>query len=165
MKMSIARALKERKRVIGEMNTLRRRIDGGNIVQLTRRVVDGNYDTPTAEEFDKMRKFDPRKCMESWYKLRERLIVIKTALHTANGGVIEKLVRLGELKAELQSVECSTMCSNETTFVNDGMVRVIDVVYDAKWITNKQDELRAEINKLQDEIDEYNATHYIELPE
>ena len=166
MKMSIARALKERKRVIGEMNTLRQRIESVNAVQLTVRTVDGKYDKPTREELDKKRAFDPRKCMESWYGLRDRLISIKTALHAANSGVVEKLVRLGELKAELQAVKCMTSYpSDESIFVNDNTIRVMDVIYDATWIIKRQDELSAEINGLQDEIDEYNATHYVELPD
>lgn len=164
MKMSIARALKEKKRIIGEMNTLRGRINNSNVVQMTIRVVDGKYDKPTEEDFAKRRHVNPSKCMEEWYVLREKLIALKTALHNANCGVAEKLARLSEMKAELQLIESmSAYSSVEECFINENTVRVIDVVFDVEWITKRQDELRKEINETQDAIDEYNATHYIDV--
>ena len=164
MKMSIARALKERKRIIGEMNTLRGRINNSNVVQMTIRAVDGKYDKPTDEDLAKRRRVNPSKCMEEWYVLREKLIVLKTALHNANCGVAEKLARLSEMKAELQLVESMPgYSSDEECFINENAVRVTDVVFDIEWITNRQDELRKEINETQDAIDEYNATHYIDV--
>ena len=164
MKMSIARALKERKRIIGEMNTLRGRINNGNVVQMMIRVVDGKYTAPTEEDIAKRRRISPSKCMEDWYKLQEKLIALKTALHNANCGVAEKLARLSEMKAELQLVESMPGYSSENEcFVNENAVRVTDVVFDVEWITKRQDELRREINEMQDAIDEYNATHYVEI--
>lgn len=164
MKMSIARALKERKRIIGEMNTLRSRINNSNVVQITIRTVDGKYDKPTEEDFVKRRRVNPSKCMEEWYVLREKLIALKTALHNANCGVAEKLARLSEIKAELQLVESMPgYSSDEECFINENAVRVTEVVFDAEWITKRQDELRKEINETQDTIDEYNATHYVDV--
>lgn len=164
MKMSIARALKERKRIIGEMNTLRSRINNSNVVQMTIRTVDSKYDKPTEEDFAKRRHVNPSKCMEEWNVLREKLIVLKTALHNANCSVAEKLARLSEMKAELQLVESMPVYSStEECFINENTVRVTDVVFDVEWITKRQDELRKEINETQDAIDEYNATHYIDV--
>ena len=164
MKMSIARALKERKRIIGEMNTLYNRINSSNMAQMVIRTVDGKYDKPTEEDFAKRRHVSPSKCMEEWYNLREKLIALKTALHNANCGVAEKLVRLSEMKAELQFVENITKYSKtEESFLNENTVRIINVVFDIEWITKRQDQLRKEINELQDAIDEYNATHYIDV--
>ena len=163
MKMSIARALKERKRIIGEMNTLRNRINSGNVVQIMVRAVDGKYDKLTEEEIAKRRRINPSKAMEDWYKLREKLIALKTALHDANRGAAEKLARLSEMKAELQLVENMSGYSNDESFVNENTVRIVDVVFDDEWILKRQDELRKEINETQDAIDEYNATHYVEI--
>jgi len=164
MKMSIARALKERKRIIGEMNTLRNRINGANVVQVTVRAVDGKYAKPTPEDFAKRRRVNPSKCMEDWYRLQEKLVALKTALHNANNGVAEKLARLSEMKAELQLVESMPEYSSDgESLVGDNAVRVTDVVFDAEWITKRQDDLRVEINEMQDAIDEYNATHYVEI--
>ena len=164
MKMSIARALKERKRIIGEMNTLYNRINTSNMVQMTVCIVDGKYDKPTEEDFAKRRHVSPSKCMEEWHDLHKKLIVLKTALHNANCGIAEKLVRLSEMKAELNFVESMTMYSgSEESFINENTVRITDVVFDVEWITKRQDELRKEINELQDVIDEYNATHYIDV--
>ena len=47
--------------------------------------------------------------------------------------------------------------------INENAVRITDVVFDVEWITKRQDELRKEINETQDAIDEYNATHYIDV--
>lgn len=165
MRMSIARALKERKRIIGEMNTAWNRMSGSNAVQTTIRVVDGKYRRPTDEEFAAMRRTDPAARMEEWRKLQDRLIELKVALHKANDGAAETLARLGELKAELQLVECMGEYSAEERLVGESAVSFTDVVYDAKWAESRKDELRREINAAQDALDEYNATHYVELAE
>jgi len=163
MKMSIARALKERKRIIGEMNTLWNRIGNNNLVQKNIKLVDGKFIKPSKEELAAMRKQDPKTLMETWEKLQKRLIDFKVVLHIANTGVVEKLARLSELKSELKQIECMSAYSNTCEYCNADFVRIYDVVFDASWQTEVTDALRKDINALQDEIDEYNATHFIEI--
>lgn len=163
MKMSIARVLKERKRIIGEMNTLWNRISQNNLVQKNIKLVDGKFIQPSKEELAKMRKQDPKTLMEAWKKLQQRLIALKVALHGANTGVAEKLARLSELKSELKMIECMSAYADNVDYCNSDFVRIYDVVFDVNWQTEQVDALRREINSLQDEIDEYNATHYIEI--
>ena len=163
MKMSIARALKERKRIIGEMNTLWNRINQNNLVQKNIKVVDGNFTKPTKEELATARKQDPKALMENWLTLRERLIALKVTLHSANTGIAEKLARLSELKSELKQIECMSAYSDSVEYASMDFVRIYDVIFDAKWQTDVTDALRKDINTLQDEIDEYNATHFIEI--
>ena len=166
MKMSIARALKERKRIIGEMNTVRQRINSSNLVHVMVRVdKDGNFKLPTKDEIAAKRKRCSAKLMDEWYGLRDRLVQLKVALHEANTGVVEKLARLSELKSELAEVERTSGYDNEVEDVNDTFKRVTDVVFDNEWRIGRADELRKEINELQDSIDEYNATHYVEVAE
>lgn len=163
MKMSIARALKERKRIIGEMNTLWNRIGNNNLVQKNIKLVDGKFIAPSAEEMDKLRKQDPRELMAAWEKLQSRLIALKVSLHAANTGAAVKLARISELKSELKQIECMVAYTNQTDYCNSDFVRVYDVVFDANWQTEQVDALRREINSLQDDLDEYNATHFIEI--
>lgn len=164
MKMSIARALKERKRIIGEMNTIRDRINIANAVQITVKLTaEGKIPEISAEEIAKNRKLDPRKLMDEWYRLRDRLVSLKTALQAANGGIAGKLILLTELKAELQLVENMPSYDNGSQYVNDPFVRITDVVFDSQYINSRIDRLRTDINSCQDEIDEYNATHYVEI--
>ena len=163
MKMSIARALKERKRIIGEMNTLWNRINQNNLVQKNIKLVDGKFDRPSKEELATLRKQDPNALLETWKKLQQRLIALKVALHSANTGAAEKLARLSELKSELKQIECMAAYSDSVDYCNSDFVRIYDVVFDANWQTEQVDALRKDINALQDEIDEYNATHYIEI--
>lgn len=163
MKISIARALKEKKRIIGEMNTLRARINSSNIVSMTVKIVDGRIPDVPLDEIAKCRKFDLDALLEDWYKLRGKLIAIKTALHKANDEIAEKLITLTELKAELTQIENTPMCDSEKTYSNESYGRITDVVFDCAYYIKKTDKLRAEINELQDTIDEYNATHYIEI--
>lgn len=163
MKMSIARVLKERKRIIGEMNTLWNRISQNNLVQKNIKLVDGKFIQPSKEELAKMRKQDPKALMEAWEKLQQRLIALKVALHSANAGAAEKLARLSELKSELKQIECMAAYSDSVDYCNSDFVRIYDVVFDVNWQTEQVDALCREINALQDEIDEYNATHYIEI--
>ena len=163
MKMSIARALKERKRIIGEMNTLWNRIGNNNLVQKNIKLVDGKFVKPSKEELAAMRKQDPKALMEAWEKLQQRLIALKVALHNANTGAAEKLARISELKSELKQIECMAAYSDNVDYCNSDFVRIYDVVFDANWQTEQVDALRREINSLQDELDEYNATHFIEI--
>ena len=79
--------------------------------------------------------------------------------------VVEKLVRLSELKSELTEVEGTSGYDNAVEDVNDAFKRVTDVVFDNEWRIGRADALRKEINELQDSIDEYNATHYVEVAE
>ena len=164
MKMSIARALKERKRIIGEMNTIRNRLNNNNGVQLNVKVDEsGKYTLPTAEEISNHRKLDPKALMEQWYELREKLIDLKVKLQAANNGIAKQLVELSELKNELAIVDGQCYGSNSAELYTEKMVRVFDYVYDEAWHLAKVDELCKLINDLQDEIDEYNATHFIEV--
>ena len=163
MKMSIARALKERKRIIGEMNTLWTRAISNNLVQKNIKIVDGKFDKPSKEELATMRKQDPKASMETWKKLQQRLIAFKVALHVANTGVVDKLARLSELKSMLKQIECMPAYNDSCEYYNTDFVRIQDVVFDANWQTEIMDALRKDINALQDEIDEYNATHFIEI--
>lgn len=163
MKISIARALKERKRIIGEMNTLWNRISQNNLVQKNIKLVDGKFDKPSKEELAEMRKQDPKALLETWKKLQQRLIAFKVALHVANTGVVDKLARLSELKSELKQIECMSAYTESCEYCNADFVRIYDVVFDANWQTENMDAIRKDINALQDEIDEYNATHFIEI--
>jgi hypothetical protein len=163
MKMSIARALKEKKRIIGEMNTIHARINDSNVVHVTVKITDGKVPDAAPEEIARCRKFDPNKLLEDWYKLRGKLIAIKTALHKANDEIAEKLITLTELKAELTQIENTPLYDNEKMYANEAYGRITDVVFDRAYYMEKTDKIRAEVNKLQDAIDEYNATHYIEI--
>lgn len=163
MKMSISRALKERKRLIGEMNTLWTRIISNNLVQKNIKLVDGKFDKPSKEELATLRKQDPKALMASWEKLQQRLIALKVAMHVANTGVAEKLVRLSELKSMLKQLECMPSYTDSCEYCNADFVRICDVVFDDNWQTMTMDVIRKDINALQDEIDEYNATHFIEI--
>lgn len=164
MRMTIARALKERKRIIGEMNTIHNRVSNSNAVSISIKLDEnGKYTMPTSEEINKHRKLDPKALMEQWYALREKLVDLKVKLQIANNGIAKQLTMLSELKAELLNVEGLYASSSSVDFLNDSFVRVTDVVFDDAWRIAKVDELRKQINDLQDEIDEYNATHYIEV--
>lgn len=163
MKMSIARALKERKRIIGEMNTLWNRIGNNNLVQKNIKLVDGKFIKPSKEELAAIRKQDPKPLMESWEKLQQRLIAFKIALHIANTGVVEKLVRLSELKSKLKQIECMSSYTDSCEYCTADFVLIHDVVFDDNWRIMTMDAIRKDINALQDDIDEYNATHFIEI--
>ena len=124
MKMSIARALKERKRIIGEMNTLWNRIGNNNLVQKNIKIVDGKFYKPSKEELATLRKQDPKALMEAWEKLQQRLIALKVAMHVANTGVVEKLARLSELKSKLKQIECMSTYSDSCEYCNADFVRI-----------------------------------------
>ena len=160
MKMTIARALKEKKRLVGEMNTARQKINNANVVCVNVRAdKDGGFRLPTKDEINARRsRICPAELMGKWYEMRDRLVALKAALHSANSGVAAKLAMLSELKAELHEVESMSGAVNEVETVGDYQ-RVVDVAFDNGWRISRMDELRREINDLQDSVDEYNATH------
>jgi hypothetical protein len=96
--------------------------------------------------------------------LAAALVALKSLHYKANFEVQEKIFLLGEKKAEIGMYKSlSTRCGTERhDYQNTTVEYVVTITNDEKKAKVKQ--LEAEIDKLQDEIDEFNVNKKVEIP-
>ena len=146
--MSIARALKEKNRIAGRMNLVRNRIANNNSCETTSK-----------------RQFDIDELFKESRNLEENLIIVKAAIAKANIGIVDKINKLAELKAEiswLNNINTREGKFTEHSYGNQ-ITREFTVVISAGNVVQETEILQKECEDLQDEIDTYNASHYIEV--
>jgi peptidoglycan hydrolase CwlO-like protein len=155
--MTISKALKVK-------NRLAQRINNNRKIILHQNSVDSiNFKT----EDDKQNHTSKIKDLfDSNYKLRKEIIKIKAGIRAANAGIASQLSEIEELKSEIAFY-------NSFGNIQDGDIRVDS--YDSNYIKtmiayvnndSKEEiilDLQERIEKLQDEIDEYNAKTHIEI--
>lgn len=148
MKWNIARALKEKTRIVSKINIIDSLIKEENSIE------EGN-----SRSCDIIEKVSQRM------ELMEYLIKLKTAISVANAGIADKLNRMAELKGLLifyKSLNC-----REGQFVNrydsNSDKTIITAVIHKQDAAKKVEEIQIEIDKLQDEIDDFNAITLIEV--
>lgn len=146
--MKLAKALKEKNRLAGEINRLKTLIQREN----SRNVKSSS-------------KVDCAKLWEEMVIATDRLIAIKTAIFKANEYIYYKIVRMAELKGRAAWIN-TIPTNNEKTQTPYG-THIIETEMKA-WKTREDIdamtvELQNEIAKLQDDLDEYNATYIINV--
>ena len=98
-------------------------------------------------------------------QLVDSLIELKHKLFEANVGIQRKLITLGELKAELVWMQgLNTRNGVERHSYQNTAVEYFAVIKKAD-VDSRSKEIEALIDTLQDEIDNYNYTKKIELPD
>lgn len=150
-KMNLAKALKTKNRIVGEINKLKGLLKRENT----------RLSTSTS-------KVDRAELEKNLKDKVEQLISIKTKIATANIGIYEKIERMAECKTLMAYYE--TLDTRDGSFsdgrIYDGDKQVV-YVYNAYLKQEDIDKLsvayQEQINKLQDEIDEYNARTTIEV--
>lgn len=142
--MKLAQALKQKNRLVGEINKLRLLIAREN----SRR----NDNTSTVSVLDAYKMLNSK---------RDELIKLKTAIAKANVGVYEYIETMGELKAHIAWFEGLPTQDGEEILPQYGTTP-IKYVFNATFKRQDVDveiaKLQSEINNLQDKIDNYNAT-------
>jgi hypothetical protein len=97
--------------------------------------------------------------MRNWLTMSEELVELKTKLHLANAPVYGKIFRMSELKSQLSNLK-QLDCVDGKHFDRYG--RGEAVVKTAKISVLEKDQLvltiEEEIERLQEELDEHNAT-------
>jgi len=142
--MKLAKALKEKNRLVGEINRLKNLIEREN-----------------SRDVRSTSKVDCGKLWPEMISATEKLINLKSKIFKANIGIYEKIVRMGELKLQLSWLESVNTRDYKTeTPDRNGVVIVTEV---KAWMNQekadaKKLDLQNEISLLQDQIDEYNAT-------
>ena len=145
-KMKLAKALKVKNRLVGDIQRVKNLINRENV-----------------KREDAVRKVDVNALLLTLNEKIKELVELKTALAKANVGIYEKIVKMEETKSLIsywENFQCQE--SSETDFgtgPNGTNVRIkclpaIDQVKVDEFLSV----LRKKAEDLQDEIDEYNGT-------
>ena len=143
--MKLSKALKEKNRIAGELDFLK--------IQLTQQNV-----RPSTQSFD----YQATDLYAQIHARLDELVKIKTAIARANVSVYDKIFRLAELKglsSFLKELETKNGTFKES---GSGYGTVYEIEYVAQLKKKEVDTLvaatDAEIQTLQDELDEFNFT-------
>jgi len=105
------------------------------------------------------RVYDVKESMQNWLKMIDELVELKTKIHLANVPVYGKIFRMSELKSQLSNLK-QLDCVDGKHFDRYG--RGEAVVKTAKISVLEKDQMvlkiEEEIERLQEELDEHNAT-------
>ena len=156
-KMTLARALKEKERLSRRLASAKELFMSVNCVRA-----------------DEPREVDVKEAYEAMQSIQRRYVALKKAIAVANAGVSPILAEMLAVKAELAFYTNLGRCK-EVEFVDKWVEgengekerRRERIVYDS-FINEKKrrkimEELTERIDDLQDEVDEFNATHFVEL--
>lgn len=140
--MKVKQALKYKKKLASKMN------QEFSKVQMYNSVEEGST-----------RVYDVVESMRNWLTMSEELVELKTKLHLANAPVYGKIFRMSELKSQLSNLK-QLDCVDGKHFDRYG--RGEAVVKTAKINVLEKDQMvltiEEEIERLQEELDEHNAT-------
>jgi hypothetical protein len=107
---------------------------------------------------------DVRAEHERLLSLQESLVAVKAAIQRANAAIYEDVLRLGEKKALVQMLNgLNTKHGSEPGF--NGVEYRYTATITKPEVLEMVRRLEAEIDKLQDKLNQYNASTRIELPQ
>jgi hypothetical protein len=147
MKINLVKALKLKNKYVGKMNLLKTQ------------ALSNCY-----QEGQKVR--DITNVWTDYEKLVNSLINLKVEIAKANVGINEKILRLSEYKTQIQQL--NMVPTNEgpsTKYLRDGTEQTIitKCFHSMEAIDALKNSLESQIETLQDDIDVYNATTFIEV--
>ncbi len=156
MKITIAKALNLKNKLVGEKDRLFRLVSANNSRLETTKT---NYDVS-----DLFNQFE---------KTVVKLTAVKAAISTANATVYDKIYRISELKSMAANIKTvntdesdhEDQVYNRVTGEMEKKVTKRTVVLKNVDIDNKIKSIEAEIEKLQDELSAFNHLTQIEVPE
>lgn len=160
MKVTLARALKEKKRIAGRINTLEQFIRNNNVYEVE------NKELPSYKA-EKMR--DVQEKLNELSALRKRMVETKEAIAKANAenGICGLVYEMEECKSEISFYRQIDTSVRPRSFENNGQTVFIERIpqIPQETVDSKIEELTNAIEKLQDKVDEINATVFINIPD
>lgn len=148
MKVSLAKALKERSRLAGK---LKRNFE---LINKENSMITGSR-----------RSFDLHALHEECNQIFQRLIQIKKIIAKANAPIAEKLVEMDEIKSMIANLRgIDTTIGFHRNGYNAETV-CYDVVLGKAELTAEMEELQKHGEAIQDELDEFNALTKVEIPD
>jgi len=105
------------------------------------------------------RVYDVKEAMENWIKMGQELVELKTKIHLANAPVYGKIFRMSELKSQLSNLK-QLDCVDGKHFDRYGRGEAVVKTAEINILGRDQivSAIEEEIEKLQEELDEHNAT-------
>ena len=147
MQITLAQALKEKNRIVGEIGKLWALVNEENSC----------WETHT-------RTISVKETMATIEFYIEKLVELKTKIGKANEGNLENMYALQECKSLMSNMaKLNTEEDVRYRGLNDNIMEVRDAEITAKDVLQKTKVLQLRCNQLQDDIDAYNATHRIEF--
>jgi hypothetical protein len=149
--LTLAKALSIKNRLAGRLSQAQSNVQTYNSVLAGQRDATGQTDVDVRAEF------------ERYQALQGALVAVKSAIQRANVPVLEDILQLGELKARVQLLtNLNTKNGTEPGFNGVEFLYVATLTKpEVQGLTRR---LEAEIDRVQDRLNAYNATTQVELP-
>jgi hypothetical protein len=150
--VSLAKALSVKNRLAGRLSQARTHIETYNSIPAGQRNAGGESTVDVRAEYERL------------LSLQEALVAVKAAIQRGNSPVYEDVLRLGEKKALVQMLSgLNTRHGTDVSGFNS-----VEVQYSATILKPEVLEmvrrLEAELDRLQDKLNQFNATTTVELP-
>ena len=147
MLITLAQALKEKNRIVGEISKLWTLVNHENSCW--------EYHT---------RSISVEETMKTINSYTEKLIELKTKIGKANEGNLQNMYALDEYKSQISKLEkLDTSEDIRYRGIKDDIMEVRSAEITAADVIEQVKQLQLKCNQLQDAIDAYNATHKIEF--
>ncbi len=147
MLITLAQALKEKNRLVGEISKLWMLVQRENACWENRsRCIDINETMQTINEYTR------------------KLIELKTKIGKANAGNLENMYTLEEYKSQISKYG-NINTDEEVRYLGENQDRTLQktCVIKTSEVIKLEKSLQIKCNQLQDALDAYNATHKIEF--
>jgi len=140
--MKVKQALKQKKKLATKMNQEFVRVNMYNSV-----------------EEGATRVYDVKESMQNWLEMIDELVELKTKIHLANVPVYGKIFRMSELKSQLSNLR-QLDCVDGKHFDRYGRGEAVVKTAEISVLEKDQmvSKIEEEIERLQEELDEHNAT-------
>ena len=147
-RVTIARALKEKNRVAGRLAKARELVGREN-----------------SKDKNVPRGIDVSETYTLAKTLRDRLVSIKSAIAEANSPIVSKIIELDEVKSEISYLNGLDVKEGKFVETNYGsrIETELKAVIRKPQVLDEVAALQARADRLQDELDEFNAATKIEI--
>jgi hypothetical protein len=142
--MNINQALKEKSRIVRKLDNLYSILIEYNSIEA------GN-----------IRRYSILNTLGDINELIEELVELKTKIHRANIAVYDKIFRLSELKALVKKIKEMPVVEGKKMSMYGNSSENLEVEINARQRDGIIIDIQSEIDKLQDDLDLYNATTHI----
>lgn len=150
--VTLAKALSIKNRLAGRLSRARSSIEAYNSVTAGQRDDDAGATVDVRAEYERL------------LMLQEGLVVVKAAIHRANAPVYEDVLRLAEKKALVQMLGgLNTKHGTEPGYA--GVEFRYSATIRKPEVLEMVRRLEAEIDRIQDKLNHFNATATVEVPE
>jgi hypothetical protein len=151
-KMSLRKALQKKNLLVGKIRGLQTLISSKNVF---------------TDETPENNREDTKVLLADLVKMRDGLIALKSAVTVANVSIYPTLARISELKSYIEFLNGISTNEGKTTQRVYGAQELLVLMNKAtlseKDIRSLKEETEKEIEDLQEKVDDFNASTFIEV--